>query len=71
MPQRNVVSGNAMFVVYAHNGFCKDAFKIFELMKYFGIYLDTWNFSFVICACNHADLVNVSCAYFNHMGNPY
>lgn len=38
MPQRNAVSGNAMFVGYAQNEFFKDVLEIFELMKHFGTF---------------------------------
>ncbi|XP_057816241.2 pentatricopeptide repeat-containing protein At4g02750 [Cryptomeria japonica] len=40
MPQKNVISWNAMIAGYAQNGFCEDALKIFELMKNYGTYPD-------------------------------
>ncbi|KAH9288067.1 hypothetical protein KI387_032184, partial [Taxus chinensis] len=36
MHQRDAISWNAMVAGYAQNGFCKDALKLFELMKYSG-----------------------------------
>ncbi|XP_057862811.2 pentatricopeptide repeat-containing protein At2g13600 isoform X2 [Cryptomeria japonica] len=38
MPERDVISWNAMVAGYAQNGFCKDAFKLFELMKDSGLH---------------------------------
>ncbi|XP_057836797.2 putative pentatricopeptide repeat-containing protein At3g13770, mitochondrial isoform X1 [Cryptomeria japonica] len=71
MPQRDVISWNAMIAGYAQNGFCKDALKIFELMKHWRTYPDILTFSSVLCACSHAGLVDEGCTYFNHMNNPY
>ncbi|XP_059069475.1 pentatricopeptide repeat-containing protein At3g24000, mitochondrial-like [Cryptomeria japonica] len=71
MSQKNVVSWNAMIAGYAHNGFCKDALKIFELMKHSGAYPDAVSFSCVLCACRHTGLVDEGCTYFNDMHNPY
>ncbi|XP_057833052.2 pentatricopeptide repeat-containing protein At3g12770 [Cryptomeria japonica] len=71
MPQRNVVSWNAMIAGYAQNGFCKDALKIFELMKHSQTYPDIVSFSCVLFACSHAGLVDEGCTYFNHISNLY
>ncbi|XP_057854814.2 pentatricopeptide repeat-containing protein At1g11290, chloroplastic-like [Cryptomeria japonica] len=71
MPERNVISWNAMIAGYAQNGFCKDALKIFELMMQSGIYPDIVSFACVLCACSHAGFVNEGCQYFNHMSNAY
>ncbi|XP_057816438.2 pentatricopeptide repeat-containing protein At3g12770-like [Cryptomeria japonica] len=71
IPQRNVVSWNAMIAGYAQNGFCKDALRIFELMKHSGIYPNIVSFACVLYACSHAGLVDEGCTYFNHMNNPY
>ncbi|XP_057873047.2 pentatricopeptide repeat-containing protein At1g11290, chloroplastic-like [Cryptomeria japonica] len=71
MPQRNVVSWNAMIAGYAQNGYCKDALKIFESMKDYGIYPNIVTFACVLCACSYAGLVDEGCKYFNHMSNPY
>ncbi|XP_057816350.2 pentatricopeptide repeat-containing protein At1g11290, chloroplastic-like isoform X2 [Cryptomeria japonica] len=67
MPQRNVISWNAMIAGYAQNGLCKDALKIFELMKHSGTYPDIVSFACVLFACSHAGLVDEGCTYFNHM----
>ncbi|XP_057854806.2 pentatricopeptide repeat-containing protein At5g27110 [Cryptomeria japonica] len=71
MLQRDVISWNTMIAGYAQNGFCKDALKIFELMKHSGTYPDIVSFACVLCACSHAGLVDEGCANFNHMRNPY
>ncbi|XP_057854720.2 pentatricopeptide repeat-containing protein At2g13600 [Cryptomeria japonica] len=43
MPQRSVISWNIMIAGYAQNGFCKDALKLFELMRHSGTYPNhTW-----------------------------
>ncbi|XP_059068822.1 pentatricopeptide repeat-containing protein At4g30700 [Cryptomeria japonica] len=56
---------------YAQNGFCKDALKIFELMKHSGTHPDVISFACVLFACSHGGLVNEGCIYFNHLSNPY
>ncbi|XP_057841741.2 pentatricopeptide repeat-containing protein At3g24000, mitochondrial-like [Cryptomeria japonica] len=71
MPQRDVISWNAMIAGYAQNGFCKDALKIFELMKHCRTYPDIVSFACVLYACSHAGLVDKGCTYFNHMNNTY
>ncbi|XP_057834761.2 pentatricopeptide repeat-containing protein At2g39620-like [Cryptomeria japonica] len=71
MPQREVISWNAMIAGYAQNGFCKDALKIFELMKQSGTHPDIVSFACVLCACSHAGLVDEGCTYFNHMSKSY
>ncbi|XP_057873030.2 pentatricopeptide repeat-containing protein At1g11290, chloroplastic isoform X2 [Cryptomeria japonica] len=71
MPRRDVISWNAMIAGYAQNGFCKDALKIFELMKFSGPYPDITSFASVLFACSHAGLVGEGCVYFSHISNPY
>ncbi|XP_057834230.1 pentatricopeptide repeat-containing protein At4g02750-like [Cryptomeria japonica] len=71
MPQRRVISWNAMIAGYAQNGFSNDAIKIFELMKHSGTYPDIISFSCILFACSHAGLVDEGCTYFNHMSNSY
>ncbi|XP_057836735.2 pentatricopeptide repeat-containing protein At5g27110 [Cryptomeria japonica] len=71
MPQRNVISWNAMIAGNAQNGFCEDSLKVFELMKHSGTYPNIISFACVLCACSHAGLVDEGCTYFNHMSNTY
>ncbi|XP_057841718.2 pentatricopeptide repeat-containing protein At1g11290, chloroplastic-like [Cryptomeria japonica] len=71
MPQKDVISWNAMIAGYAQNGFCKDALNIFELMKHSGTHPDVVSFACVLYACSHAGLVDQGCTYFNQMSNSY
>ncbi|XP_057821304.2 pentatricopeptide repeat-containing protein At3g12770-like isoform X2 [Cryptomeria japonica] len=71
MPRRNVISWNAMIAGYAQNGFCKNALKIFELMKHSGTDPDIVSFACVLYACSHAGLVDEGCTHFNQISNPY
>ncbi|XP_057858599.2 pentatricopeptide repeat-containing protein At2g27610-like [Cryptomeria japonica] len=71
IPQKDVMSWNAMIAGYAQNGFSKDALEILELMKHSGTYPDIGSFACVLFACSHAGLVDEGCTYFNHMINPY
>ncbi|KAH9310530.1 hypothetical protein KI387_025565 [Taxus chinensis] len=71
MPNRNVVSWNALIVGYAQNGFCEDALKLFELMKQSGTYPDHVSFACVLLACSYAGLVDEGCKYFNGMSDSY
>ncbi|XP_057858136.2 pentatricopeptide repeat-containing protein At3g24000, mitochondrial-like [Cryptomeria japonica] len=71
MSQRDVVSWNTMTAGYAQNGFCKDAFKVFELMKHSGIHPDHGSFACVLFACSHAGLVDEGCKCFNGMIDSY
>ncbi|XP_057865084.2 pentatricopeptide repeat-containing protein At2g22070 [Cryptomeria japonica] len=69
--QRDVVSWNAMTAGYAQNGFCKDAIKLFELMKLSGTSPDHISFSCVLYSCCHAGLVEEGCKYLNGMSESY
>ncbi|KAH9288068.1 hypothetical protein KI387_032185 [Taxus chinensis] len=71
MPQRNVISWNAMIAGYAQNGFCKTALKMFELMRLSGTYPDHVSFACVLFACSHAGLVDEGCKYFKGMSDLY
>ncbi|XP_057862808.2 pentatricopeptide repeat-containing protein At3g12770-like [Cryptomeria japonica] len=71
IPQRNVISWNAMIAGYAHNGFCLEALDLFELMKHSPTYPDIISFACVLFACSHGGLVDRGCTYFNVMSNHY
>ncbi|XP_057818466.2 putative pentatricopeptide repeat-containing protein At3g23330 [Cryptomeria japonica] len=71
IPQRDVISWNAMIAGYAQNGFCEDALKLFELVKQSGTYPDHVSFTCVLFACSHAGLVYEGCKYFNGMSDSY
>ncbi|XP_057830927.2 pentatricopeptide repeat-containing protein At2g13600-like [Cryptomeria japonica] len=65
MPQRNVISWNAMITGYAQNGFCKDALRVFELMKHSGTNPDHVSFASVLLACSYVGLVDEGCKSFS------
>lgn len=71
MPQRYVISWNAMVVGYAQNGFCKDSLKLFELMKHSRTYPNDVSFTYVLFSCNHVGLLNEGCKYFSGMNGSY
>ncbi|XP_057854721.2 pentatricopeptide repeat-containing protein At1g08070, chloroplastic-like [Cryptomeria japonica] len=71
MPQRNLISWNAMIAGYAQNGLCKDAIDIFKLMNHSGIYPDHVSLTCLLLACSHAGLVDEGCKYFNSVGDSY
>ena len=47
MPQRNVISWNAMIGGYAQNGFCMNSLKIFESMKNSRTYPEKFYFRYL------------------------
>ncbi|XP_057837438.2 pentatricopeptide repeat-containing protein At3g24000, mitochondrial-like [Cryptomeria japonica] len=51
MPQRNVVSWNAMIVGYAHNGFVEKALETFKQMQSVGVKPDSTTFASILSAC--------------------
>ncbi|XP_057873704.2 pentatricopeptide repeat-containing protein At1g08070, chloroplastic [Cryptomeria japonica] len=71
LPQRSVISWNVMIAGYAQNGFCKDALKLFKLMKQSGTNPDHVSFDCVLLACSHVGLVDEGCKYFNSMTDSY
>ncbi|XP_057862807.2 pentatricopeptide repeat-containing protein At1g56690, mitochondrial [Cryptomeria japonica] len=71
MPNKNLISWNAMIAGYAQNGFCMDALKLFQLMKYSGTSPDYISLTSVLFACSHAGLVDEGCKYFNDMSFSY
>ncbi|XP_059066891.1 pentatricopeptide repeat-containing protein At1g08070, chloroplastic-like [Cryptomeria japonica] len=71
MPQRNVVSWNAMIPRHAMNGYSKDVLRLFELMKQFGNNPNHISFVCVLFACSHGGLVDDGCKYFSHMRDSY
>ncbi|XP_057847935.1 pentatricopeptide repeat-containing protein At3g26782, mitochondrial [Cryptomeria japonica] len=71
MHNANLVSWTAMFAGYAMHGYSKDAFKLFELMKYSGTNPDHISFVCILYACSHAGLVDEGCRYFYYMSDTY
>eukprot|EP01018_Ginkgo_biloba_P001239 Gb_28664 [translate_table: standard] len=67
MPQRDVVSWNAMIVAYATHGCGKEALTLFEQMQHMGMKPDHVTFVGVLSACCHAGLVDEGWQYFDCM----
>eukprot|EP01018_Ginkgo_biloba_P015274 Gb_41648 [translate_table: standard] len=51
MPQRNVVSWNAIIAGYAHNGNCNEALKLFQQIQRAGVKPDPVTFVSILPAC--------------------
>ncbi|XP_043718784.1 pentatricopeptide repeat-containing protein At4g02750-like [Telopea speciosissima] len=71
MPERDLVTWNAVLGGCAKNGFGREAIKIFEQMKTKGVFPDLSSFLGVLCACSHAGLINEGWHYFNSMSRDY
>lgn len=71
MPQRDVVTWNAVLAGCAQHGFGKEAIEIFEQMKYEGALPNHISFVGLLCACSHAGLVDEGWHYFNSMSRDY
>eukprot|EP01018_Ginkgo_biloba_P009795 Gb_07755 [translate_table: standard] len=54
MPERNVVSWNAMIAGYAQNGFCDEAVKLFQQMQLRGMKPNSVTFASVLPACGNS-----------------
>ncbi|KAL2468521.1 Pentatricopeptide repeat-containing protein [Forsythia ovata] len=65
--QKDVISWNAMIGGYASHGFAKEALKLFESMKQFGVRPTYITFISVLSACAHAGLVEQGRSYFRSM----
>jgi pentatricopeptide repeat protein len=51
MPERNLVSWNAMILCYAKNGLCQEALKLMYRMKAEGFEVDDYIFATVLTEC--------------------
>lgn len=71
MPDRDIVTWNAVLAGCAQNGLGKEAVKIFEQMKAAGILPNEISFLGLLCACSHAGLVEKGWSYFNSMSQDY
>eukprot|EP01018_Ginkgo_biloba_P002566 Gb_33727 [translate_table: standard] len=71
MPQRNVVSWNAMIRGFAMHGRGKEALELFEQMQHSGTVPDHVTFVGVLSACCHAGLVDDGLRYFDLMSQWY
>ncbi|CAN1137570.1 Putative pentatricopeptide repeat-containing protein At2g01510 [Linum perenne] len=71
MPEKNVVSWNAVISAYAHDGDGIATLKSFESMVSLGYMPDSVSFLSVLAACSHSGLVEEGYQYFNSMTNVY
>lgn len=67
MPDKNVVSWNAIISGYAMHGESKEAMEIFDSMQKFGQFPDSITFTCVISACSQKGLTDEGWFYFNSM----
>ncbi|XXG42084.1 hypothetical protein AAC387_Pa01g2432 [Persea americana] len=71
MPQRDVITWNAVLAGCAQQGFGKEAVEIFEQMKSEAVLPNHISFVSLLCACSHAGLVEEGWRYFNSMSRDY
>lgn len=71
MPQKDVVTWNAMITGYAQHGAGQKALGLFNDMREKGTRPDWITFMAVLIACNHAGLVDVGVGYFESMVSDY
>ncbi|XP_021298291.1 pentatricopeptide repeat-containing protein At4g02750-like [Herrania umbratica] len=67
MPERDIVTWNAVLTGCAQNGLGKEAVEVFEEMEAAGVPPNEISFLGVLGACTHAGLVEKGRAYFNSM----
>ncbi|XP_058086341.1 pentatricopeptide repeat-containing protein At3g49740 [Magnolia sinica] len=71
MPERDVVTWNAMVAAYAQHGDGKEAIRCFKAMRELGIEPDAVTFTTVLSACSHAGLVDEGHCIFLSMVKDY
>eukprot|EP01018_Ginkgo_biloba_P019942 Gb_25604 [translate_table: standard] len=71
IPQRNLISWNAMIAGYAQNGCGKETLQLFEQMLQAGVKPDQVTFISVLSACSHAGLVDEGYQYFSSMSQDH
>ncbi|KAL4377019.1 hypothetical protein GQ457_02G012880 [Hibiscus cannabinus] len=67
MPERNIVSWNALISAHAQNGDAKATIDSFEKMVQSGFQPDSVSFLSVLSACSHCGLVQEGLRYFRTM----
>ncbi|XP_038881598.1 pentatricopeptide repeat-containing protein At4g13650 isoform X1 [Benincasa hispida] len=67
MPEKNVISWNAMITGYSQHGCGMEALRLFEEMKVCGIMPNHVTFVGVLSACSHIGLVKEGLDYFGSM----
>ncbi|KAJ7518827.1 hypothetical protein O6H91_20G010100 [Diphasiastrum complanatum] len=71
LPQRNLVSWNAMIAAYAQNGHGKEALDFFGEMQSDGFRPDQFTFLSVLAACRHTGHVDDAKHYFVSMNQDH
>ncbi|PON51662.1 DYW domain containing protein [Parasponia andersonii] len=71
MPEKDLVTWNAVLAGCAQNGLGKEAIEIFERMQAAGFLPNEISFLGLLCACSHAGLVEIGWSYFNSMSQDY
>lgn len=71
MPDRDIVTWNAVFAGCAQNGLGKEAIKIFQHMEAIGTLPNEISYIGLLSACSHAGLEDEGWAYFNSMRQNY
>eukprot|EP01018_Ginkgo_biloba_P009788 Gb_07729 [translate_table: standard] len=71
LPERTVVSWNALIIGYAMHGCGKECLQLFEQMQHSGIMPNHVTFVGVLSACCHAGLVDDGLQYFDRMAQEY
>ncbi|KAA8518858.1 hypothetical protein F0562_016368 [Nyssa sinensis] len=65
LPERNLVSWNAVICGYAQNGRGKEAIDFFQKMQHTDLQPNSVTLLGLLLACNHVGLVNEGYSYFN------
>ena len=71
MPDRDLVTWNAVLAGCAQNGLGTEAVKIFEQMQAAGVLPNEISFLGLLCACSHAGLVEKGWSYFISMSQEF
>ncbi|KAF8378064.1 hypothetical protein HHK36_029398 [Tetracentron sinense] len=71
MPNRNIVSWNAMISAYAQNGDGEATLRSFREMVLLGLQPDSVSFLSVLSSCSHCGLVEEGLQYFDSMVQIY
>ncbi|KAI3929708.1 hypothetical protein MKX01_025876 [Papaver californicum] len=71
MPERNIVTWNAMIAAYARNGDGEATFKSFKSLEKSGLQPDQVTFLGILSACSHLGLVTEGLQYFYCMSRIY
>ncbi|KAJ9170794.1 hypothetical protein P3X46_018872 [Hevea brasiliensis] len=71
MPNKNLVSWNAIIGALALHGCGPEAIKLFEKMQAEGIWPDEITFTGLLSACSHSGLVDTGRHYFDKMSSVY